>query len=88
MSTSHLVLHNVSKTYQENKQIVPAVHSISLSVAAGQFVAVIGPSGCGKTTTLRLLAGFETPDEGDIEIAGRQVNGRHIFVSPEKRDLF
>ena len=50
-----------------------AVDAIDLSVAAGEFVSLLGPSGCGKSTTLRILAGFEHPDEGDIRFAGRSV---------------
>jgi len=49
---------------------IVAVDDISFSVAHGQIVALLGPSGCGKTTTLRLVAGFETPDRGDIRIQG------------------
>jgi spermidine/putrescine transport system ATP-binding protein len=50
-----------------------AVRSLDLEVAAGEFFSVIGPSGCGKTTTLRLIAGFERPTAGVIEIVGRDV---------------
>lgn len=65
-----------------------ALDSFSLAVAAGERVALIGPSGCGKTTALRLLAGFETPDAGAVQIDGRTVseNGR-VLVAPEDRGL-
>ncbi|MBI3697552.1 MAG: ABC transporter ATP-binding protein [Acidobacteria bacterium] len=51
-----------------------AVDHVSLAVARGQFYSLLGPSGCGKTTTLRLIAGFEQPDEGDVLILGERVN--------------
>src|SRR5215469_13873986 len=48
-----------------------AVDRVSLDIAAGEFFALLGPSGCGKTTLLRMLAGFETPDEGQILLGGK-----------------
>jgi len=59
-----------------------AVRSIDLDIAAGEFFSVIGPSGCGKTTTLRMIAGFERPTEGTIEIAGRAVGGLPPYRRP------
>ncbi len=53
---------------------VTAVHAVSLEVSQGEVVALLGPSGCGKTTTLRVVAGFEAPDDGTVEIRGRVVN--------------
>ena len=50
-----------------------AVDGVSLDIAAGEFFALLGPSGCGKTTLLRMLAGFETPDEGRILLNGRDI---------------
>ena len=64
---------------------VEAVRYLNLEVAAGRILALLGPSGCGKTTTLRLLAGFESPDSGEVEIAGGLVAGRGVDVPPEKR---
>ncbi len=51
-----------------------AVKSLDLDIGLGEFVAIMGPSGCGKTTTLRMLAGLETPTEGTIRIAGQEMN--------------
>ena len=51
----------------------PAVHRVTFAAEAGSLVVLLGPSGCGKSTTLRLIAGLENPDEGTIEIAGRDV---------------
>src|SRR4051795_2911104 len=52
---------------------VRAVDRLSLDIRAGEFFALLGPSGCGKTTLLRMLAGFETPDEGRILLDGRDI---------------
>ena len=59
-----------------------AVRSVDLDIATGEFFSVIGPSGCGKTTTLRLIAGFERPTQGMIEIAGREVTGLPPYRRP------
>ena len=55
---------------------VAAVDSVSLDIARGEFFTLLGPSGSGKTTTLRLIAGFELPDAGRVELAGTDVTGR------------
>jgi putrescine transport system ATP-binding protein len=57
----------------KNFAAVRAVDRLSLDIGAGEFFALLGPSGCGKTTLLRMLAGFETPDEGRILLAGRDI---------------
>ncbi len=60
-----------------------AVDHVDLVVRPAEFLSLLGPSGCGKTTTLRMLAGFEQPDEGSIRISGQEVAG----VPPHKRDV-
>ena len=60
-----------------------AVDKLDLVVKPGEFLSLLGPSGCGKTTTLRMLAGFEQPDEGFIRISGQYVQG----IPPYKRDV-
>ncbi|MBI4520052.1 MAG: ABC transporter ATP-binding protein [Gemmatimonadetes bacterium] len=60
---------------------VVAVHDVSVALDAGEFVTLLGPSGCGKTTVLRLIAGFEAPDEGRVHFAGRDVTA----LSPQAR---
>jgi putrescine transport system ATP-binding protein len=60
-----------------------AVDRLSLDIRAGEFFALLGPSGCGKTTLLRMLAGFETPDEGRILLDGRDIAG----VLPHRRPV-
>ncbi|MBA2375319.1 MAG: ABC transporter ATP-binding protein [Actinomycetota bacterium] len=62
-----------------------AVRGLDLELGRGKILALLGPSGCGKTTTLRAIAGFEPPSEGEIEIDGEKVVGESVFVPPEKR---
>ena len=66
-----------------------AVHELDLEVKEGELCVLLGPSGCGKTTTMRCIAGLETPVRGEISIGGRQVfsANRKLFVSPNKRDV-
>ena len=79
-------LTGVAKRYR--REPPPAVDGLSLSVAEGEILALLGPSGCGKTTTLRLIAGFEHPDEGEIVIAKRLVaSDSRASVPPEQRGI-
>jgi ABC-type Fe3+/spermidine/putrescine transport system ATPase subunit len=66
-----------------------ALGGVGIEVAEGDTLALVGPSGCGKTTTLRCIAGLETPDAGSIEIGGVPVfdSTRHIDLMPEQREL-
>ena len=64
-------LHQLAKSFDG----YPAVNGIDLDIPAGQFYSLLGASGCGKTTTLRMIAGFEKPDSGRIELDGRDVAG-------------
>ena len=76
-----LVLEGVSKTFKGKSQA--AVYDLDLEVEDGEFLVVVGPSGCGKTTTLRMIAGFETPSQGVIRIGGKPMNS----VLPKDRNL-
>ena len=66
---------------------VAAVDGLDLSIPEGQILALLGPSGCGKTTALRLIAGFEEPDDGVISIGGYSVNGAGGNTPPERRHV-
>jgi iron(III) transport system ATP-binding protein len=81
MACSMVRLAGVGKRFDE----VVAVDKASLCVDRGGIVAVLGPSGCGKTTLLRLIAGFERPDRGTVEVAGRTVAGPGAWIPPEQR---
>jgi putative spermidine/putrescine transport system ATP-binding protein len=69
---------NVSKSYVGK----PAVDKLNLEIKSGEFVSLLGPSGCGKTTSLRMLAGFLEPDDGDIQLANKSVLGLGAEVRP------
>ncbi|ADL03273.1 ABC transporter ATP-binding protein [Lacrimispora saccharolytica] len=77
-------LDGISKIYIDPKtgKEFYAVKDTSLDIEPGTFVTLLGPSGCGKTTTLRMIAGFESPDEGEIYLGGEAIN----HLTPNKRD--
>ncbi|ARM14586.1 MULTISPECIES: sn-glycerol-3-phosphate import ATP-binding protein UgpC [Rhizobium] len=77
MATINIV--DVKKSYGS----IPAVKGINLAVADGEFIVLVGPSGCGKSTLLRMIAGLESITEGQVEIAGRNVNK----AEPAERDI-
>lgn len=70
-----LSLQSLTKTYHRNGQPAPVVDALSLDVAPGEFLAILGPSGCGKSTLLRMIDGLIEPDDGRIQIDGRDVTG-------------
>ncbi|BBJ46410.1 ABC transporter ATP-binding protein [Streptomyces antimycoticus] len=74
-------LRNLYKTYPGAS--APATHDVSLDIADGEFMVLLGPSGCGKTTLLRMLAGLELPDSGQIVVGGRDVT----YLPPKDRNL-
>jgi ABC-type Fe3+/spermidine/putrescine transport system ATPase subunit len=79
MEAHDVELRGVTKTFDD----VVAVDELDLAIEHGEFLSLLGPSGCGKTTTLRLIAGFERPDDGQILIAGSDV----AALPPYKRDV-
>src|SRR5687768_13874695 len=74
-----IALEGVSKRFGKTA----AVTDVTLAIDEGEFFSLLGPSGCGKTTTLRMIAGFEVPDDGRIVLQGRDVTA----VPPNKRPL-
>jgi ABC-type Fe3+/spermidine/putrescine transport system ATPase subunit len=80
-------LEGLWKTYPGATQ--PAVQNLCLEVQDGEVLTLLGPSGCGKTTTLRLVAGLEVPDAGDIYFGDRPVvvSSQQLFVPPDKRQV-
>ncbi|MBQ6595206.1 MAG: ABC transporter ATP-binding protein [Clostridia bacterium] len=79
-----VLLDHISKVYIDPKtnNSFYAVNDITLDIQPGEFITLLGPSGCGKTTTLRMVAGFESPDEGEIYLGGEPINAK----TPDKRD--
>ena len=80
-----IILKNLTKRFGK----FVAVNNLNLSIADRDFVTLLGPSGCGKTTTLRMIAGLETPTEGEIYIGGKLMFSaeKGIDISPDKRDV-
>src|SRR6187455_2233395 len=76
---SYLQLQNLHRDFGT----VKALNGIDISLGEGEFLSMLGPSGCGKTTALRLVAGFDRPDEGRIVVDGKDITGRR----PNKRDM-
>lgn len=74
-----LELNQIKKSFGETE----VLRGISLSIEKGEFITFLGPSGCGKTTTLRIIAGLESPDGGQVRLGGRDVTG----TEPDKRNV-
>jgi iron(III) transport system ATP-binding protein len=85
MSSSALVVRGVTKTFPGRPAPVKALRGVDLTLPIGGIVALLGPSGCGKTTLLRLIAGFERLDEGEIYLAGNLVSSPGLHDQPERR---
>lgn len=84
---NHSVILRLSEvTKHFSRHSLAAVERVSISLHKGEILGLLGPSGCGKTTLLRIIAGFEQPSSGTVEIAGRVVSGDSQWIPPEKRD--
>jgi iron(III) transport system ATP-binding protein len=86
MDTIRLSLRDVTRRFAGN---APAVDGVSLDIRAGETFTFLGPSGCGKTTTLRMIAGLEMPDSGEILLDGEPIVSavKGVFAPPEKRRM-
>ena len=80
---SELAVRGLTKSFDGQ----PVLRGVDLTVPEGSLAAVLGPSGCGKTTLLRIVAGFDSPDAGEVLIGGRAVVGRGRAVPPERRSV-
>lgn len=80
-----LEVHHLSKRFDSASSA--AVSDVSFVLERGEIIALLGPSGCGKTTTLRLIAGFERPDEGKVILNDHIMADRTTFVPPERRGI-
>ena len=76
---AEVILNGVSKSYGQTR----ALNNVSMTIPDGAFVVLLGPTGAGKTTTLRLIAGLDSPDQGDIRIGGQSV----LAMTPAQRDI-
>src|SRR5262245_55997055 len=79
MANDAVQLRNVSFAYRRE----PVIHNVAIAIPQGTFVTLLGPSGCGKTTILKLLAGYLTPQQGQILIHGKDVTA----LPPERRNV-
>jgi len=82
-TTPALVVREISKSFDGTD----AVNDVSFQVEQGEILALLGPSGCGKSTTLRVLAGFERPNQGLVQINGETAVGPALWRSPEQRRI-
>lgn len=80
---AHIVINALNKSYDGNR----VVKDLSLEIHDKEFVTLLGPSGCGKTTTLRLLAGFLTPDSGEVYVDDQLLSSAQTSVPPERRRM-
>ena len=80
MAEKCLELKDIRKAFSKDEVVLK---EISLSIDKGEFITLLGSSGCGKTTTLRIIAGLETPDSGKVYLEGKDVTA----LAPEARDV-
>jgi len=82
-----IAIRGLSKRFGAGDGALAAVADLELDIKDNQFVTLLGPSGCGKTTTLRLIAGYITPDAGTIAVAGRTLSSPQGVVPPAERGM-
>lgn len=83
----YITIQQLTKVFPQAQANKRAVDHFNLEIAEGEIITLLGPSGCGKTTTLRMIAGFEKPTNGEIRIGGEIINNNHIHLPPEKRGI-
>jgi ABC-type nitrate/sulfonate/bicarbonate transport system ATPase subunit len=79
-----IVINDIKRSFATDKGTLQVVDGVSLTIADGEFVAVVGPSGCGKSTLMKIMAGFDRPDTGSVLIDGverRGPNSKGILIS-------
>jgi iron(III) transport system ATP-binding protein len=82
-----ITIRGLSKSFGTGEAGFAAVSELSLDIRDGQFVTLLGPSGCGKTTTLRLIAGYLTPDHGTIHVGDRLISSPAQVMPPDSRGM-
>jgi len=87
VKNSSLVIKNLSHIYDKNKNAKLILNSINLRIEKGELLGLLGPSGCGKTTLLRLIAGFEKPQKGEIFLKENLISSPESVLAPEKRNI-
>ena len=80
---AHVLLDRLNKRFGT----LHVLKDVSLAIEEKEFVTLLGPSGCGKTTTLRLIAGFLTPDSGEIRVGGEVISSPQASLPPERRRM-
>ena len=84
LTSKFIEIQGVEQTFRTRKGLFPALQGIDLTIAQGEFVALIGHSGCGKSTLLNLMAGLTTPTQGTLLCANREISG----PGPERAVVF
>src|SRR5258708_25857039 len=74
----HIEARDITLIYDTPSGTVPGVRGVSFAMEASEFLCIVGPSGCGKSTLLNIIAGFITPNSGEIRIAGQPVRGYRL----------
>ena len=83
MDTLQIELKGISKHFGN----IHAVDDITLKIEKGSILSIVGPSGCGKTTLLRLIAGFESPDRGELQIGGSPIWSKDYSMPVQERNI-
>jgi ABC-type nitrate/sulfonate/bicarbonate transport system ATPase subunit len=89
MSDKKIAISEIRKSFAvQKRESLPVVGGISFEVGDGEFVAIVGPSGCGKSTLMNIMAGFERPDSGSVQVDGQQLRGPKGIVISQHGSVF